>query len=422
MSIKLFPAKTGKMIAEMSYWDELIHREKKILLASKFDPEQEAARWAEDVYDETQEAYMIYGLGFGYHIKALAERIKDTQNIYVIETNIELHNQLKSHIDKEMLQSPQVHLLITDSIVKISEFLDGLKGIKIKVVIHETLLKTLPPKQQLLKQTLENYQFRYQTVMGGKHSSLVRENYTYYLEREYVNVEEFYGKHKDKPLIIVAGGPSLEKNLQVLKEVDDKVFIFAVGRVLNLLLNQQIRPNMFAMIDPHHELMKEQIIGIEKETIPMTFLNTASYQAVESYKGPKYIAYSMDSEVGTRGRIETGGSVATAILDLAIRFGANPILFIGQDLAYTNQFSHVRETANSHQIDGTKEYIKVKGINGEYLETNRAMLSFKYFIEDKIRQNPDLTFYNCTEGGAYIQGCIHQKLYETLVGLKCLKK
>ncbi len=111
---------------------------------------------------------------------------------------------------------------------------------------------------------------------------------------------------------------------------------------------------MFCIIDSQKEWTYKQIEGIEHLEIPFVFLNSASHYTVSQYKGPKYRAYSMDSPEEQEGRIESGGSVATAMLDLAIRFGGNPIIFIGQDLAYTNNQSHC---TNSIILNGAAKLI-----------------------------------------------------------------
>ena len=104
--------------------------------------------------------------------------------------------------------------------------------------------------------------------------------------------------------------------------------------------------------------------------------------------------------------MELGGSVAWQSW-LAIRFGGNPIVFVGQDLAFTNGQSH----AYGGLVNQDVSRRKVKGQNGEFLDTTLGLLSFKHWIENKIRDNL-VEFINATEGRAYIEGCKHISLQD----------
>lgn len=94
---------------------------------------------------------------------------------------------------------------------------------------------------------------------------------------------------------------------------------------------------MFCIIDHQFELTYKQIQGYEDLDIPFLFLDTANVETIYKYNGSKYMFtnYS-DNKRSENYIVDTGGSVATVILDMSIKFGGNPIIFIGQDLAYTD--------------------------------------------------------------------------------------
>lgn len=64
---------------------------------------------------------------------------------------------------------------------------------------------------------------------------------------------------------------------------------------------------------------------------------------------------------------------------------------------------------------------QVKGVDGQYLPTTLALLSYKYWIEQKIRRTDGVRFVNATDGGALIEGCENKRLKDILVELEHIK-
>ena len=404
--------KCGVMGASVSCYDETLNKEVKINLCSKYNPLKEAESWADKIYDETKEIFLIYGVGMGYHLTAMLMRMNENQKLYVMETNIDFWQQVEAHIDESLkVDTKNYKLLVTKNMKQLTELLEEIKDKKAVFAIYGPSIKLVPPQLEALKNLLELYSLRNQDQ--GDYAE-VEANCKRNNEMGYPNISNFFNKIH-KPIIIVSGGPSLDKNVECLKEVNDKVFIFSTARTLSTLINRGIRVDMFSMIDIKPWMYK-QIEGFEDLNIPFVFLNTASPIAVEKYNGPKYIAYNVDSPKEQEGRIESGGSVATAMLDMAIHFGGNPIIFIGQDLAYTNNTTHCDNNMGASTVEAS-DFKQVKGIDGKYIPTTTSLLSYKYWIEKKIRSSKTVHFINATEGGAFIEGCEHKSLRETLIQL-----
>lgn len=223
------------------------------------------------------------------------------------------------------------------------------------------------------------------------------------------NARIFYNKFENVPGIIVSAGPSLEKSLDGLQKINNNVLVFSVGRSLSALFKNKIKPHMFCIIDAS-DLTYEQIKEYEEEDIPFVYLSTASKLTVSSYKGPRFITYNSPDEIDN---IETGGSVATAVFDLLIKFGCNPIIFIGQDLAYTGNVTHHLEAKYENisiEKNSLKNMRKVKSVSGNYLNTDLGLLSFKKWFENKIKLNKRI-FIN-SSFGAEIYGATHMSIEE----------
>lgn len=414
MELRILNAKQEGYSAQVKYFDVETRRDKTIYLCSKINPLLEGERWAKNVYDSQKEVFVIYGLGIGYHIIALAKLLQEHQYIYVIESNVAVHKEVHDIISQELWENDKINLVITNDLNEITQTIIKLKDTNSKFEAYEPALKIMPEEMIKLKDVIRDQLIRKQGA--NKFGEMIRYNYIHNNQIEAKNVTELFNTCKGKPIVIVSGGPSLDKNIDYLKNADADIIIFATGRAFKYLLEKGIKVDYFCVIDPQ-EITYNQIQGVEESDVPFIFLNTACHYTVSKYKGPKYIAYSMDSPPEQLGRIESGGSVATAVLELSILFGGEPIIFIGQDLAYTNSQSHAQGVV-SEQTSQLVNMKMVRGIDGEYLYTTSGLLSFKHWIEDKIKQHPEKKFYNCTEGGAYIEGCEHRRLINVLEELK----
>jgi len=111
--------------------------------------------------------------------------------------------------------------------------------------------------------------------------------------------------------------------------------IISAGSALRPLLMRNIKPDFFAIIDPQ-DITYNQIKGYENIGIPFIYLVTAASYTVSRYLGPKLVAYYGKYNNSSEHLVDSGGSVATTILDIAIKMGGNPIILVGQDLAYVD--------------------------------------------------------------------------------------
>ena len=119
------------------------------------------------------------------------------------------------------------------------------------------------------------------------------------------------------------------------------------------------------------------------------------------------------------------GTVATLCLTTATYMGCNPIIFVGQDLAYTNMQTHavssqVFDKEKENKIQHNIKYIP--GYYGEDVPSSEDLISFLNWIQGFIKTNPQTTYINATEGGAAIEGTIQKSLKEVVTEYNCKEK
>lgn len=228
-----------------------------------------------------------------------------------------------------------------------------------------------------------------------------------------------------KPGILVSAGPSLNNNIDELKNAVGKALIVATDTALKPLFNHGIRPDAFVTVDPSKPLVlfdKEEVWDV-----PMILVENGNAQVVEKHKGRKFFSITwegigkviyerFDKELPFQ---ETGGSVANNAFSFLRDCGCNPIILVGQDLAYTNMKSHADGTFQDKMQDvntAERRYIEIEDIHGNPTLTTADFKHYLEWFEEKIKdlKDEEKEVIDATEGGAKIHGACLMTLKEAV--------
>ncbi|EQA6956131.1 motility associated factor glycosyltransferase family protein, partial [Campylobacter coli] len=222
--------------------------------------------------------------------------------------------------------------------------------------------------------------------------------------------------------IIVSTGPSLTKQLPLLKKYANKATIFCADSSYPILAKHGIKPDYVCMLERTEitaEFFNHDFGEFDKDIVFVcagvvhpktieylknkTFIITQKVLAFPYYINLKNFCYAA-----------VGFSVAHTLSYLATHLSHKNIIFIGQDLAYAeNGNSHPDDYQNSANYESQMyEHILTiaYGGNGK-VETHSIWLLFKNWFENEMIPNTrkmGITTYNCTEGGARIEGTIEK--------------
>ncbi|MDU4476666.1 motility associated factor glycosyltransferase family protein [Clostridium sp.] len=401
--IELEKSKSGNLT--LKYNNKYIH--------SKYDPVKEGIQFAEGNKELLNEKIVVvYGLGLGYHIHAIAEKLKDDSVLYVFEYNEKLIEYCKK-VNKDIFNYKNTKIIGSTDSQFLRKFADSLRSVE-NIIIHKASLETIRESNKLLYNLINDFNIMKQHVdMDTEIIKQSEENYKINTENNYKSINEFIEQFKksNKPFIIVSAGPSVDNDLSKLKQNREKFNIISVGSAFRTLVKNRITSDAVVIIDTK-PIVKKQFENLETYNIPLCFSATASRWAVELYNGPKYIFNTSEHD-----KIKTRGTVAVSAMDIAIKCNAKKIILLGQDLAFINKKSH---TSTFEETYGFKDDYTintkmktVKGVNGECLNTTQGYITFKNKIESLIRENPHIKFINCSKG-AYIEGASHVN-FEILV-------
>ncbi|WP_019153838.1 motility associated factor glycosyltransferase family protein [Robertmurraya massiliosenegalensis] len=420
-----------KVIKEVSRSGYPIYKVNDYYLHSKYDPIKEAEKVA-DKYFNKNHVHIIFGHGAGYLTRAIQEKISENEFVVVIEPIEEIAKEVLLDSDKN---HKRTLILVGDEISKFrilfSKIVNSYRN-RVIICSASNYEKFLPEYyKDILKIVDEEVKINQVNVNTiNRYASDWQKNYTLNLFYAFndVSLKEFFNCI-NTPLVVAAGGPSLTKQLPLLKKIKDKIILVAAGSTVNTLLKNNIEPDLVITIDggianydhfksvflndseiiyslSHHHLILDHF---NKRSI--SFLNEVDFEI------QPYAEYMLDRKMTV---LPPRPSVANSALDISYKLTTGPIVLIGQDLAYTNDQTHAEANKNFKKIDDDykkqRNMVRAEGYNGEIVWTDYGFLSMKKNFEEYIEKLDDKErVFNATEGGIKLRG-YQQITFDDFVG------
>ena len=227
---------------------------------------------------------------------------------------------------------------------------------------------------------------------------------------------------KTKTAIIVSTGPSLNKQLELLKQVQNHATIIIADSSYPILKAHGIKPDYVTSIERVEctsEFFNSEPSEFDKDIIFLTA--TLTHPTTVKYlkgRNSAYILRTLPYELGFGdddfGYIGGGQSAAHLSFEMAVALEHERIIFIGQDLAYgEGRSSHAKGHVLSGNYDKSQASKYTIAYGGEGMaETMEVWNLFREYFEHIITiiqsKKQNLLIYNCTEGGARIAGTIEK--------------
>lgn len=376
--------------------------------------------------------FIFFGMGNGMFVRKLLEESNDTIRVLVYEPSLDFFYDILSHTDvSDLLADPRVIWIVenipysaSDYIYQFIDFRDLEKLGYLAFPNYRNLYPDLQRKFHNEVQVMYNAIWASQNVMSRYGS--------YYFDNTLRNLPDllrskslvdFYAKMpKDIPFIVVSSGPSLDKNIEYLKNLKGKAFVLAVDSAIRVLLKHDIIPDMFVSIDAikNQKHFEDPRIA----DIPILTEASANYRTISKVKTDKYFFNDLNAHVNqflTENHIllpylSSGGSVANSAYALGSSMGFKTIILAGQDLAYTDNKTHSQESVrgewhmNTEQMEG----YMTEGYYGDQVKTSYEFQLYKKWFEEEIALYPSSRTINATEGGAMIQGAENMPLKDVV--------
>lgn len=392
--------------------------ENKINICSSGNPWQEALLYAESVEKNTDKC-IVFGFGLGYHIQEIAAMYPDME-LFVLENDIEQVRAAVYYRDiKDILENENVHLIYCRDIKAYAKWL---KENTTKNDVEKTDCKMWMPSIKTiedvrLRELLEEYKVSFFSMKYFR--DILNDNFDKNQLLKDESVDAIRKNIEGKDVLLIAAGPSFDdeiENLKRLLENKEKrtdICVVCVGKICRKLISQKIIPDYIVMIDAN-ETTRWQVSGVEACGVPLIYLSTIAPNVASEYKGKRYVAYQngleKSEEIAQKNKntlFDTGGSVATFIIDLAIRFKAERLICVGLDMGYTGDRTHASGTGV--KITDKSRLKQIEAVGGGVAYAAKSLDVYRKWIERRIVTEKDTGFINASHG-ARIAGMVEKDL------------
>ena len=437
-----------------------VFRERGVLLGSAYDPEGEAERMADEMASGSADVLVVIGFGLGEHL--LRQVARNGVPVVVYEPSLaRLKAALHRRALDDLFRSTRELDIATDC-----ERLGRLVasryriGLQIRVFTHPAVLRLDPGPVREAIRRIDHVKHTVDTHVATR----VQRSHAWALSTaangrriaERPGFEALADAFAHKPAVVVAAGPSLDKQLPWLRERRDQLVVIAIGQTVGALAAAGIRPDLVHVLesrDVSHQLTDAGHPGdldlvVTPNTHPGLF-DLPTRSCFVATPGSASLGAWIAEATGGSGFTTGGSSVAIGAVGLAMALGADPVLLIGQDLAFTDgrtyaahsaydfmradideggrfRFTGMRrkvgllgdlDLANIEDRSDGGRVVWVDGWHeGERLPT---WGSYAVFIEEyrdiaQVASARGIRLINCTEGGARLHGLDHQPFREVL--------
>ncbi|EHX4927965.1 motility associated factor glycosyltransferase family protein, partial [Campylobacter coli] len=372
----------------------------------------------------------FYGFGNGVLFKALLQN-KNHQHIVVFEKDIEIIWIMFHILDfSNELQSARLMVLNTNKleIQDYNELCSSKPFFQFSRIYFLELMSHYYERFHedilgLNKKLAEN--FKNSIVSYGNDSTDTLqgiEQFVYNLPQmiTHPSYKELLSKRKgiSDTAIIVSTGPSLTKQLPLLKKYASKATIFCADSSYPILAKHGIKPDYVCMLERTEitaEFFNHDFGEFDKDIV-FICAGVVHPKAIEYLKGrnlvitQKVLAFPYYINLKDFSYAAVEFSVAHMSYFLSVLLNHKNIIFIGQDLAYAeNGNSHPDDYQNSANYESQMyKHILTEAYGGKKeIKTHEVWIFFKQILEAMIIKY-HITTYNCTEGGARIEGTIEK--------------
>jgi hypothetical protein len=255
------------------------------------------------------------------------------------------------------------------------------------------------------------------------------------------------------PLVIISPGPSLDKNIQYLKHIKDRAILLAPAQSIIALQKENIIPDIVMVSDPNDLLYLFDDYDMSKVYAVLTGVSCHP-ELFNRYKD-KIISFNVNGPIDSwasdifqddspKGAC---GSVSSMAFLLGGILRCDPIILVGQDLAFDGERQYSKGAADGEvtvAFDESNQTFSYSSANSGFEKIIKAMLGNNYkgsattlpgYYGGTVTTKSDyamfhaeferiaaatkefdspLRLFNCTEGGAFIDGFEHIPLRQAI--------
>lgn len=403
-------------------------------LNSPYRPVEEARRWTEQYnYKDLHISVVLFGMGNFLFAGMMLEQLREDATIAIYEPSVSIWQWVLEHVDlTKALSDKRVYFIIEDfngeDLLSYMQSHCHWTSVGSQITCHHTgydkIFETSYHEVLKIVQRQMNL-----AVVNRDTAAYFSHHYVqnsirnlFYIANSNLIMEYIEAFSKDLPFIIVSAGPSLDKNIDLLKEAKNHSFILATDTSIKYLLQHEIIPDAMVTIDPKKPA--SYISDDRVKNVPLFCSQESNNTILQFHTGKKiwfkgggFLGNVLERQDKVFPPYNVGGSVATAAFMIAISFKAEHVILIGQDLAYAGDVTHAG--GDVRKIRSEKHGVKtIEGIHGEKVKSRYDWLIYLSWFEESIKEieksDINMEVIDATEGGALIRGTKIMTLREAL--------
>lgn len=418
--------------------------------------------------------HLIYGLGLGYLFQVASLNSKGSIVLYEPDLNILWLAFTLVDFSNDILKQ---NVAIVSTFEQLSEAVYKKSGVK-----NTPILLSLPSQRELDEVGFNDFVGKLQNMIGSFSLDLKYTQQKFYpsfkmlmqnlpnLLKE-IPLAKFKDVYKGKIAVVVSAGPSLDRDIEVLKKYRDKYVLFTVGTAVKTLYANDIKPDFLCIIETYNS--SRQIEGLDLSDVDFI---------TEPYANPvlrRYKFKNIYSHISANNPINqfwgeiinedveeylSKGTVSYTALNCARLLGFSKIVLVGQDLAYIEGQCYSKDSAYKdlicaynnesnkweiqakdfeqfaqaispslnpdvristakkrlHNLNSSLHF--VKGIRGDMIPTESVYATFIKPLEEYVLKFNDRKYFNASLVGAQIDGFENIALEDVLKDAELIRK
>ncbi|GGG84507.1 motility associated factor glycosyltransferase family protein [Paenibacillus radicis (ex Gao et al. 2016)] len=410
-----------------------------VYLNSQFNPENEAAYWADTLREHVDKKSKIifYGLGLGYEVERYAQ-IYPNHVLFIYEPDINALLMMMGCVNLQRLFSrlSVIHFIVGHSKSAVDELMDSFH----RFSYGEAEIVALPFYLKSRKVEIDQF-------AGKVRSSITKDaNFIYNYKLNGFNwaknimynfsniiatpsIAGLKNRLSGMTAVIVGAGPSLESDIEQLRQLKKHAIIIAAGTTTQSLLHYGIEPHLIVSIDGS-EANYRAFQHLDIRHIPFVFSPMLNYSIADD-RGELSAHLFLKSDITANHFMSltnddpifsTTHSVTGTAIQTAIYMGCEEIVFAGQDLSYYNYklyaqgAKHVTEEQVKAEVDSAN--LLVENVKGTVNRTHSGLRQTLEDIENLISTYTSTRFINTTAMGAVIKHTVWESMESVVLRLQ----
>lgn len=415
-------------------------------LHSRHAPLKEAERLIESSIPEDCSYCLFYGFGLAYHLKEFTRKHPGVP-FAVIEPDAALFNACLDIRDfTDIFMNPSFSFALSTPADAMPALLENATGKDIQICMLRPAVNNnkeyFDSVEKVIKEFLARKEINVHTL--NKFSRLWVSNICKNLSLNIScpGVETLQGTFTEKPVLLLAAGPSLSRILPLLPELRKRMLLVCVDTALKACLRINIEPDFLILTDPQYWnsrhldrcRISDCILISDVSTYPAALRINPGKTFFCSTPFP--LGQFFESRTEIKGKLKSGGSVATAAWDFIRQCGADVIYCSGLDLSFPEGETHYRGSTFEERLHSlssrtcsieTSSWLALLGGNpfkgenrkGGTVISDQRMKIYIHWFEEQMRLHPEIRTVQLSPEGIVIEGMEWQEMNPLLELPEC---